>query len=112
MKNFNLACLSLSAAALISPSCLAAENIRYLCQNDDQQRVIEVIYSSENAVPCEVHYQRSGLDDVLWQADNEIGYCEQKAENFVAKQQAWGWQCEQQVSAPRPQAPTNVGMNE
>lgn len=106
MINRNVGTLCFSVILLISPACLAEDAIRYLCQSGEQQRIIEVIYNGENAVPCEVHYQRNGLNDVLWQADNEAGYCEQQAQTFVDKQQAWGWQCQQQPSPSRPQAPS------
>ena len=108
MVNQNLGALCFGSLLLISPACLAADNIRYVCQNGDQQRIIDVIYIGEQAVPCEVRYQRNGLSDVLWQANNEIGYCEQQAQDFVDKQQTWGWQCQQQPSALRPQAPTDL----
>lgn len=108
MTNQSLGALYFSGLILISPACFSAENIRYVCQNGDQQRIIDVVYNGEQAVPCEVHYQRNGLSDVLWRAENEIGYCEQQAHDFVGKQQAWGWQCQLQPSALRPQAPTDL----
>jgi hypothetical protein len=31
----------------------------------------------------------------LWNAQNEAGYCEARAAEFVAQLESWGWQCEQ-----------------
>jgi hypothetical protein len=62
-------------------------------------------------VPCEVHYFKDtelpGENQVLWTATTEAGYCESKAEEFVAKLREWGWDCGPGVEAEAaPEAAT------
>ena len=92
---------------LLAPlNAVAADNQTMHCQRADAVRVIEVVYPQGSALPCEVHYIKQGQSSVLWQANNETGYCEQKAAEFVEKQRSWGWQCVATASAPKPAADT------
>lgn len=91
--------IAISAAfsvAFAASSALANET--YTCSNGDQKREISVIHSSADAnVPCEVNYTREdGTSQSLWQAQNEAGYCEEKAAAFAEKQRGWGWECSKQ----------------
>lgn len=81
----------------------AAENQTTQCQLGDSVRVIEVVYPSGTAVPCEVHYGKDGQSSVLWRASSETGYCEQKAAEFTEKQRGWGWQCERTGTDHKPE---------
>ena len=60
-------------------------------------RTIEIVYSNPGqAVPCEVLYARGDETDAqsLWRAQNQAGYCEEKAREFVNKlQNELGWTC-------------------
>ena len=50
------------------------------------------------AVPCQVNYIREDeTTQSLWSAQNDEGYCEQKAVEFAEKQRDWGWDCIQQA---------------
>lgn len=84
----------LGFAAIVSVNALANDNIKYTCTNNEAERVIEVVYTTpDQAVPCEIHYTKDGQTQTLWTFSNEAGACEIKAEEFVAKQSGWGWQC-------------------
>lgn len=78
---------------LVSLSLAAAENQLTVCQMDQVTRSIEIMYPQGGDLPCEVHYRKDGADQLLWQAENDSGYCEQQAAAFIEKQRSWGWQC-------------------
>jgi hypothetical protein len=80
--------------SVIASTALAMENQKTVCTHGDQQRVIEVVYTGEGEVPCEVHYTKDTGSQVLWSAQGEVGYCEEKAAAFIEKQRGWGWDCE------------------
>ncbi len=80
--------------SLCATGALAVENQKTICRSGNQERIIEVIYTSEGKVPCEVHYTKAGGTEVLWHAQNLEGYCEEKATALIAKHRAWGWTCE------------------
>ena len=68
-----------------------------ICTDGQQERVISIVYQDQaTKVPCDVEYTSSGQTKTLWHADNEAGYCEEKAEEFIQKQIEWGWRCEKQ----------------
>jgi hypothetical protein len=78
----------------MSTSAMAIENQTTVCSNGDQIRIIEVVYSGEGIVPCEVQYTKEEGTKTLWSAENSEGYCESKANAFIEKQASWGWSCE------------------
>ena len=80
----------------------AQQNTMTECRHGEQLRVIEVIYPNDSPVPCEVTYTKESGTEVLWRAMGEVGYCEEKAANLVAKQRGWGWQCED-IDVTQPQ---------
>ena len=72
----------------------AHANEEYICTHGNSERLISVVYLSEQAkLPCEVQYTKNGETQILWNAMNQQGYCEEKAQAFVEKQRGWGWQC-------------------
>jgi len=82
--------------ALFASSPLFA-NERYVCTNGNQERTITVVYANAgDSVPCEVTYDKGMGAESMWQANNEAGYCEEKAAAFVEKQRGWGWDCNKQ----------------
>ena len=95
MKTFS----TLFTLLLLAAPAMAKTNLMTECRYGEQLRVIEVVYSSEAAVPCEVTYTKETGTEVLWRAYNQEGYCEEKASSLVSKQQEWGWQC-QEVNTP------------
>ncbi len=83
----------------------------YQCTIGDLQRRVEILYEAGGSVPCEVHYYKdtetTDERQVLWRALNEEGYCERKAQEFVAKLEEMGWSCAsggaaRQDSEPQP----------
>src|SRR5690625_6582145 len=80
---------SLGAAA-------AEEGPRFLCKSGDSERVIEVVYTNpDQSLPCEVRYHKDGTEETLWRAQNEIGICEQQAQEIAGDPAAWGWECDE-----------------
>ncbi len=90
MKTLFFACLFAFSASTV----VAMENQKTICTHGNQQRIIEVVYTGEGEVPCEVHYTKDSGSQVLWSAQGEAGYCEEKAAVFIEKQRGWGWDCE------------------
>ena len=85
----------------------------YMCSHHDVVREIKVVYEiAGEEVPCAVHYHKAGGEQILWMAQAEAGYCEQKAESFVSKQQGWGWSCEQHQGAHETTAQLNSSAAE
>ncbi|WP_341938130.1 hypothetical protein [Marinimicrobium sp. C2-29] len=92
MKQTLLLGLVLSLLAL---SARASEGERYHCAFGQQGRTISVVYEVEGqAAPCEVRYEKENGVETPWSADNEEGYCEEKAREFVEQHREWGWRCD------------------
>ena len=71
------------------------------CSHDDLVREVIIEYPQGGSLPCDVVYkkQTEGFEDqVLWSAENQDGYCEDKAREFVARLESWGWVCLETVS--------------
>ena len=86
-----------SVAILVPLSVSAQDAAAYQCELQGLQRRVEIVYESNVAVPCEVRYfkdtEAPGEQQVLWNAQNETGYCESHAEAFIEKLEGWGWDC-------------------
>ncbi len=76
---------------------LAQDDGKYQCSYGDLTRRVEILTEPGVSVPCEVHYYKDteapGEKQVLWSAGSQAGYCEEKAEAFIAKLVGWGWDC-------------------
>jgi len=99
MHQINRAVQLLSIALLAVPFSSYADS--WSCSHDNNVREVHIVRTSSAAVPCDVVYkkQTEGVEDqVLWHADNEEAYCEDKAKAFVAKLESWGWVCAETVS--------------
>ena len=91
--------LSLMLVALFASS-VATANEEYVCNFGDDKRLISVTYDNEHEpVPCQVQYDKGYGAEMLWNAQSEAGYCESKAQEFVAKQESWGWSCSKVTQA-------------
>ena len=85
---------TLSACLFLSMNSLANTDA-YTCVKGDEKRIISVVYNTPGqAVPCDVFYEKASEGLTLWHAENETGYCEQKAADFAEKQKSWGFICE------------------
>jgi hypothetical protein len=99
---------SIALLALVVPGiAIAQEAGKYQCTHGDLVRRVEILTEPGLTVPCEVHYYKDteapGESQVLWSAQTQEGYCEAKAEEFVARLQGWGWSCGASA-APAPKA--------
>ena len=89
---------------LVSVSAVADSNITYTCKLNNAERVITVAYTApDKKVPCEVQYKNNGETKTLWNYQSTEGQCEKAAEDFVAKQTSWGWDCKTDAAAPAAQ---------
>ena len=84
--------------AILVPLSVSAQNApEYRCAQAGLQRRVAIVYETDAAVPCEVHYfkdtEAPGEREVLWNAQNETGYCESQAQAFIEKLEGWGWEC-------------------
>jgi hypothetical protein len=89
----------LSVIMLTLPAGAYADS--WSCRHDNNVREVHVVRPTSASVPCDVVYkkQTEGVEDqVLWHADNDEAYCDEKARGFVAKLESWGWTCVETVS--------------
>jgi len=89
----------LSLAVVLGSITLPAWPTAMVCTHDQLTRRIEVVYTDpELALPCEVLYdkQNEGAHSTLWRAENNQGYCEEKARQLVQKHLSWGWLCSEE----------------
>jgi hypothetical protein len=99
MRHTNRAVQILAAAIVALPASAYADS--WSCSHDDNVREVHVVRTTSASVPCDVVYkkQTEGVEDqVLWHADNEENYCDEKARAFIAKLESWGWVCAETVS--------------
>ena len=93
----NYKTLLVSLALLMPGLVLAQTASSYQCTFDDMQRRIVILTEPGVTVPCDVQYYKDtempGEVQTLWSATTEAGYCEMKAQEFVAKLEGWGWTC-------------------
>jgi hypothetical protein len=77
---------------------LAHDDHSYRCTSGDAVRRIEVVHADGAPLPCSVNYHKDteapGQSEELWSAANQDGYCEARAEEFSARLESLGWQCE------------------
>ena len=87
-------------AFLFSTNLLAIENQLNICTRGDELRAIEIFYLTRDWVPCEVNYTRNGTNKILWKAQFNQGFCEEKASNFVNRLRNSGWNCKSIIGEP------------
>ena len=86
---------SLASLILFAPAMVSA-SASWTCEHNNLIREVSIDSAGENAVPCRVNYTKltEGVDtQQLWSAQNEAGYCEARAEEFIARLESWGWAC-------------------
>ncbi|MDJ0814521.1 MAG: hypothetical protein QNJ23_12410 [Woeseiaceae bacterium] len=96
--------------ALAAPAvALSQDTGKYQCTHGDLVRRVEIFTEPGVTVPCEVHYfkdtEAPGESEVLWSAQAQEGYCEQKAAEFIAKLEGWGWDCGAAAEPAMPAEP-------
>ncbi|MCG7895347.1 MAG: hypothetical protein JAZ12_12920 [Candidatus Thiodiazotropha taylori] len=82
-------------APLLFPLASLADS--WSCDYEHLTRSVVILYPNEpSRLPCKVYYakpQENVIPRTLWEARNEEGYCQRKAEGFIEKLESWGWQC-------------------
>ena len=95
MKISSLFIRTAAIALLAIPFSSHAES--WSCTKDTSVREIHIQTESPSSpVPCSVVYKKiteGAADQILWSAENDAAYCEEKAKAFVEKQTFWGWTC-------------------
>lgn len=96
--------------ALLPTLVIAADHGETQCTYHSLVRRVAILSEPGVSVPCEVHYfkesEAPGESHVLWRADSEEGYCEERAAELIAKLEGWGWQCSAVAAAPvEPEQP-------
>ena len=77
------------------------------CTQGNLTRTVEIVYAEPGQpVPCEVIYAKPAARtiEMLWQAMNEAGYCEQQAAGLIEKLERTGWRCSGQVDEVQPES--------
>ena len=80
------------------PTLVSAQAVtKYQCTYGELERRVEILTEPGVSVPCEVHYfkdtEAPGALEVPWNAQNQAGYCEARAEELVTSLRGWGWSC-------------------
>jgi hypothetical protein len=71
-----------------------SDNKVSVCKNGENVRTITLVYNDESSEnTCQVDYEKSSGVQTLWTAITDKDYCLEKAEEFVTKQEGWGWNC-------------------
>jgi len=99
MSKYRQLLQTLSIALLSIPASAYADS--WSCRHDNNVREIHIVRESSAPVPCSVLYKKltEGVEDqTLWNASSDANYCEEKAKEFVAKQESWGWTCVETIS--------------
>ena len=99
MKKLIRATTLTSAVLLALPFSAFAES--WSCRHDNDVREIHIVQETDAAVPCSVVYKKltEGVEDqVLWTANNDASFCQEKAQAFVDKQIGWGWTCVETIA--------------
>jgi len=86
-----------SVLAIVPVVVFAQDESSFRCTQDGLVRRVEIVYETEAPVPCAVHYYKDteapGEDQVLWNAQNEAGYCEARTRELVERLESGGFEC-------------------
>jgi len=96
----------LGAALLLSVWSGAVTANPTSCTQGNLTRTVEIVYAEPGQpVPCEVIYAKPAARtiEMLWQAMNEAGYCEQQATGLIEKLERTGWRCSAQTDEAQPE---------
>lgn len=99
MKKINRTITLTSAVLLVLPFSAFADS--WSCRHDNNVREIHIVQETDAEVPCSVVYKKlteAVEDQVLWTANNDANYCQEKAQALVDKQTGWGWTCVETIA--------------
>ncbi len=102
---------TIAIIGLVLPMTAGAAS--WTCEHNNLIREVSIDSAGENTVPCSVNYTKitEGVDtQQLWSAQNEAGYCEARAEEFIAKLESWGWNCSQDPEPVETGEPESTPM--
>lgn len=106
------ACVAALIVMAIPSPALAQDAGKYRCTYGEMVRRIEILTEPGVTVPCEVHYYKDteapGETQVLWSAQSQAGYCEEKTDGLLTTLEGYGWDCgrgDAQDAEPMPEAP-------
>lgn len=88
----------LTVALFAAPISAYAES--WSCSHDNLVREVHIERTTSAPAPCNVVYkkQTEGVEDqILWSANSDESYCEEKAQAFVTKLESWGWVCAETI---------------
>jgi len=109
MKTSSLFCLTAALALIAIP--FSSQAASWSCKSGNTVREVVIqTQSPSSPVPCSVVYKKvtEGVPDkTLWNAENDAGYCEEKAKAFVEKLGSLGWTCEETTGAASAVTKTN-----
>lgn len=76
----------------------------FRCRRDDQVRRVELRLADDaDQLPCEVVYwldtEAPGQPQTLWNAQNQLDYCRDKARVMVERLKSSGWACDDAASS-------------
>ena len=96
-------------AVAVPSMALAQDGGKYRCTQGDKVRRVEILTEPGVPVPCEVHYYKDteapGEKRVLWSAQAQAGYCEDKVDGLLTKLEGLGWDCGRGEQAETESAP-------
>ena len=81
------------------PLCTYADS--WSCSRGNDVREIHIELTTSSPVPCHVVYkkQTEGVEDrVLWSANNNDSFCDEKAQGLVAKLESFEWVCTETIN--------------
>ena len=82
------------------------------CSHGNDVREVHIERTTSEPAPCNVVYRKltEGVEDqVLWNAQNDDSYCEEKATGFIAKLESWGWVCAETIRDNEGDVSTTTG---
>ncbi len=93
MRNFIL----VASLAGIPVAASGQDSDSYTCTHGELVRRVVIMSEPGFSVPCQVDYYKDteapGESQILYSAEKQAGYCEEKTAEFIAKLEGWGWSC-------------------
>ena len=89
----------LTVILLITPVSAYADS--WSCSRGNDVREVHIELTTSSPVPCHVVYkkQTEGVEDqILWSANNDDSYCDEKAQGLVARLESFEWVCTETIS--------------
>ena len=80
--------------SLLTPLSVYADS--WSCRHGSDVREVHMEQTTSAPLPCQVLYKKlteGAEDQVLWSAQNDASYCEEKAKGFIEKLESLGWTC-------------------